>query len=438
VSKRLRASDARNSQALQQCKRLKMIKMQTNSILDRVIDLRRDFPILQRQVGDKPLVYLDNAATSQKPTAVIQTLTDYYQGYNANVHRGVHTLSEEATGAYEGARERVARFINAPSVKQVIFTSGTTAGINLVVQTWGRTNLGPKDEVLITEMEHHSNIVPWQILRDQLGFTLRYVPITDNGLLDPAQLDQLLTERTKLFCFTHMSNVVGTINPVAQLAAAAHAVGAKVMVDGAQSVPHMPVDVQALDVDFLAFSSHKMCGPTGLGVLYGKRDLLEAMPPFMGGGDMIREVKLSGSKWNSLPYKFEAGTPPIAEVIGLGAAVDYLSQVGMEWVHEHEQSLTAYAYERLSTVEGLRILGPGPTQRGGLIAFTFNDVHPHDLSALLDREGIAIRAGHHCAQPVHDRYNIVASARASFYLYNTPDEIDQLVVALEKSHQIFG
>lgn len=408
------------------------------SISERLTAIRSDFPILQRQVGDKPLVYLDNAATSQKPMAVIQTLDDYYQRHNSNVHRGVHTLSEEATQAYEDARIRVAQLINAPSTKQVIFTGGTTASINLVAYTWGRTNLGPGDEVLITEMEHHSNIVPWQMLRDQLGFTLRHVPITGNGLLDLSQLDQLLTERTKLFCFTHMSNVVGTINPVAQLVAAARAVGAKVLVDGAQSVPHLPVDVQALDVDFLAFSSHKMCGPTGLGVLYGKRELLEAMPPFMGGGDMIREVKLSGSKWNSLPYKFEAGTPPIAQVIGLGAAVEYLSQVGMDWIHSHERLLTNYAYERLSGIEGLRILGPSSEQRGGLLAFTLDDVHPHDLSALLDREGIAIRAGHHCAQPVHDRYNIVASARASFYLYNTFDEIDQLVAALEKSSTFFG
>lgn len=412
--------------------------MEPNSIAARVQQLRKDFPILARQIGNNPLVYLDNAATSQKPAVVLQTLDDYYRRHNSNVHRGVHTLSEEATGAYENAREQVARFINAPSSKQVIFTAGTTGGINLVAYTWGRANLKPGDEVLITEMEHHSNIVPWQILRDQLGFTLRYVPITDDGLLDLSQLDQLLTERTKLFCFNHMSNVVGTINPVTELIAAAHRVGAKVMLDGAQSVPHLPVDVQALDVDFMAFSSHKMCGPTGLGVLYGKRELLEAMPPFLGGGDMIREVKLSASKWNSLPYKFEAGTPPIAEVIGLGAAVDYLSSVGMEWIHAHERWLTQYAYDCLSAIEGLRILGPGPAQRGGLIAFTLNDLHPHDLSALLDREGIAIRAGHHCAQPVHDRLGIVASARASFYLYNTTEEVDQLAAALEKSSRFFG
>jgi len=400
--------------------------------------LRQDFPILQRFIGKKPLVYLDNAATSQKPTAVLQALDDYYRCHNANVHRGVHTLSEEATASYEGARTRIARFINAPSDKQVIFTRGTTEGINLVAHTWGRANLKPGDEVLITAMEHHSNIVPWQILQEQVGFTLRHIPITPEGLLDLSQLDQLLTERTKLLSFVHASNVLGTINPVHELVAAARRVGAKILVDGAQSVPHMPVDVQALDVDFFVFSSHKMCGPTGIGVLYGKRALLEAMPPWMGGGDMIREVKLSGSKWNTLPYKFEAGTPAIAEAIGLGAAVDYLTAVGMDWVREHEQQLTRYAYARLSQIEGLRILGPGPEARGGLIAFTLGDVHPHDLSAVLDSEGIAIRAGHHCAQPVHDHYGVVASARASFYLYNTRKEVDQLAAALEKANTIFA
>jgi cysteine desulfurase/selenocysteine lyase len=384
------------------------------------------------------LVYLDNAATSQKPTAVLQALDDYYRCHNANVHRGVHTLSEEATASYEGARTRIARFINAPSDKQVVFTRGTTEGINLVTHTWGRANLKPGDEVLITAMEHHSNIVPWQILQEQVGFTLRHIPITPEGLLDLSQLDQLLTERTKLLSFVHASNVLGTINPVHELVAAARRVGAKVLVDGAQSVPHMPVDVQALDVDFFVFSSHKMCGPTGMGVLYGKRALLEGMPPWMGGGDMIREVKLSGSKWNTLPYKFEAGTPAIAEAIGLGAAVDYLTAVGMDWVREHEQQLTRYAYARLSQIEGLRILGPGPEARGGLIAFTLGDVHPHDLSAVLDSEGIAIRAGHHCAQPVHDQYGVVASARASFYLYNTREEVDQLAAALEKANSIFA
>ncbi len=400
--------------------------------------IRRNFPILRRQIHEKPLVYLDNAATSQKPDVVLQALDDYYRNHNANVHRGVHTLSEEATASYESARLRIARFINAASPKQVIFTRGTTESINLVAHTWGRANLRPGDEVLITAMEHHSNIVPWQILQAQLGFSLRHISVTPDGLLDLSQLESLLTERTKLLSLVHVSNVLGTINPVHELVAAARRVGAKVLVDGAQSVPHMPVDVQALDVDFFAFSSHKLCGPTGIGVLYGKRALLEEMPPFLGGGDMIREVKLSGSQWNTLPYKFEAGTPAIAQAIGLGAAVDYLTAIGMDWVHEHEQHLTRYAYERLGQIEGLRILGPGPEARGGLIAFTLGDIHPHDLSAVLDHEGIAIRAGHHCAQPIHDHFGVVASARASFYLYNTPDEIDQLVVGLEKAHKLLA
>ncbi|GIV76160.1 MAG: cysteine desulfurase [Litorilinea sp.] len=405
---------------------------------ERLAQIRQDFPILARRIGDRPLAYLDNGATSQKPVAVLQAMDDYYRRHNANVHRGVHTLSEEATAQYENARLRVARFINAPSEKQIIFTRGTTEGINLVAQTWGRANLGPGDEVLITEMEHHSNIVPWQILRDQLGFTLRYIPITDEGLLDLDQLSNLLNERTRLVSFIHVSNVLGTVNPVDRLVAAARSVGARVLLDGAQSVPHMPVDVQALDVDFLVFSGHKMCGPTGIGVLYARRELLEEMPPYQGGGDMIREVKMTASKWNSIPYKFEAGTPAIAEAIGLGAAVDYLSQVGMAWIHAHEQALVQYAYSRLSEIEGIHILGPGPEQRSGLIAFTVENIHPHDLSAILDREGVAVRAGHHCAQPIHDRYGIAASARASFYLYNTPEEVDQLAQGLEKAVEIFA
>lgn len=407
-------------------------------VADRTIALRSDFPILQRVLPNgRPLVYLDNAASSQKPECVIRAMDDYYRRYNANVHRGVHTLSEEATAAFEEAREKVAKFINAPGARQIVFTRGATEAINLVAYSWGRANLGPGDEVLITEMEHHANIVPWQIVQEQLGFTLRYVPITAQGLLDLESLPELLTERTKLFCFVHASNVVGTINPVRDLVAAARAVGAKVLIDGAQSVPHMPVDVQALDADFYVFSGHKMCGPTGVGVLYAKRELLEAMPPFMGGGDMIREVKMTGSKWNAVPYKFEAGTPAIAEVIGLGAAVDYLQQVGMEWVHAHEREITQYAYARLSEVEGLRILGPGPEQRGGLIAFTLDGVHPHDIAAILDRAGVAVRAGHHCAQPLHSRLGVPASARASFYLYNTLEEVDVLVEALHRAQEVF-
>ena len=414
------------------------MRISETALSDQTVQIRQDFPILQRVLPNgQPLVYFDNAASSQKPESVIRTMDDYYRRYNANVHRGVHTLSEEATAAFETAREKVAKFIHAPSARQVIFTRGTTESINLVAYTWGRANLGAGDEVLITEMEHHANIVPWQIMQEQLGFTLRYVPITDHGLLDLEKLPDLLTERTKLFCFMHASNVVGTVNPVQELVAAARAVGAKVLIDGAQSVPHMPVDVQALDADFFVFSGHKMCGPTGIGVLYGKRDLLEAMPPFMGGGDMIREVKMSGSKWNSVPYKFEAGTPAIAEAIGLGAAVDYLQHVGMEWIRAHEREITRYAYERMAEVEGLRILGPAPEQRGGLVAFTLEGVHPHDVSAILDRSGVAVRAGHHCAQPLHDRLGIHASARASFYLYNTIEEVDVLVEALHQAQEVF-
>jgi cysteine desulfurase / selenocysteine lyase len=405
---------------------------------ERVQEIRRQFPVLSRQVRGKPLIYLDNAASTQKPVAVLQSMDDYYRNTNANIHRGVHTLSEEATALYEGARLQIARFINAPSDRQVIFTRNATESINLVAYAWGRANLGPGDEVLITEMEHHSNIVPWQILREQLGFTLRYIPITSRGLLDLEHLDELLTERTKLVSFVHVSNVLGTVNPVETLVTAAHAMGAKVLIDAAQSVPHMPVDVQALGADFVVFSGHKMCGPTGIGILYGKQELLEAMPPFMGGGDMIREVHMSGSRWNSLPYKFEAGTPAIAEGIGLGAAVDYLNEVGLDWIWQHEQALTRHAYARLSEVEGLQILGPPPEQRGGLVAFTLGNVHPHDLSAILDGDGIAIRAGHHCAQPIHERLGIVASARASFYLYNTVDEIDRLAEGLAKAIEIFS
>ena len=415
------------------------MRIAENLLSDQTAALRQDFPILGRVLPQgQPLVYLDNAASSQKPAAVLQAMETYYRQYNANVHRGVHTLSEEATTAFEAARAKVARFIHAPTPRQIVFTRGATESINLVAYSWGRANLGPGDEVLITAMEHHANIVPWQILQEQLGFTLRYVPITAAGTLDLSQLEKLLTERTRLFCFVHVSNVVGTVNPVQQLVTAARAVGARVLIDAAQSVPHMPVDVQALDADFLVFSSHKMCGPTGIGVLYGKRELLESMPPFLGGGDMIREVTLQGSRWNTIPYKFEAGTPSIAEAIGLGAAVDYLTQVGMEWVHAHERALTAYAYARMAEVEGLQILGPGPEARGGLLAFTLNNVHPHDIAALLDRSGVAVRAGHHCAQPLHAELGVQASARASFYLYNTVEEVDALVAALHKTRQLFA
>ena len=401
-------------------------------------ELRSDFPILWREVNGHPLAYLDNAATSQKPLAVLDAMDDYYRRTNANVHRGVHTMSEEATALYEGARGRVARFINASSSKEVIFTRNATEAINLVAYSWGLDTLKPGDEVLITQMEHHANIVPWQLICQRTGATLRYVPIDARGTLRLDHLDELLTERTRLFAFVAMSNVLGTINPVVELVERAHDVGALALVDGAQSVPHLPVDVQALKSDFLVFSGHKMCGPTGIGVLHGRRELLETMSPFMGGGDMIREVRLEGSSWNTLPWKFEAGTPAIAEVIGLGAAVDYLSDLGMAWVQQREHELVNYAMDRMSKVEGLRILGPEADQRGGAVAFTFNEIHPHDISALLDAEGIAIRAGHHCAQPIHDFYGLAATARASFYFYNTFEEIDRLIVALEKVQQVFA
>ncbi len=399
-----------------------------------VAAIRADFPILHQEVRPGVhLIYLDNAASSQKPLAVIDAMDDYYRRYNANVHRGLHKLSEEATDAYEDARKRIARFINAPSYREIIYTRNTTESINLVAWTWARANLKPGDVILTTEMEHHSNIVPWQILAQQTGVEVRYAPVTDEGLLDMDAFRKLLDERVKLVAVMHMSNVLGTIQPVRQIAELAHAMGALILVDGAQSVPHLSVDVQALDCDFFAFSGHKMLGPTGIGILYGRRAILEAMPPFMGGGEMIKRVELSGSQWNDLPYKFEAGTPAIAEAIGLGAAVDYLTRVGMEEVHAHEQAVTAYALERLAEVPGVRVLGPAdPAKRGGLAAIVMEKIHAHDIAEILNHEGIAVRAGHHCAMPLHHRYQLAASARASFYLYNTFAEVDKLIEGLYK------
>ncbi len=402
-------------------------------------DIRNDFPILSRQVHGKPLVYLDSTASSQKPQSVIETMSHYYRTYHANVHRGVYEISEEATAAMEKARVKVARFINARRSKQVIFTRNTTESINLVAYSWGSANIVKDDLIVLTEMEHHSNLVPWQLLAQRTGARLEFVPVTDDGLLRLDIYEQLLQQQPKLVAFTHMSNVLGTINPVQQMIAAAHAAGAITLVDAAQSVPHLPVDVQALDVDFLCFSGHKMLGPTGVGVLYGKRDLLEAMPPFMGGGDMIRTVGLRESTWNDLPWKFEAGTPAIAEAIGLGAAVDYLDALGMEHVHQHEQEITTYALERLHEVPGLTVYGPEAAQRGGVISFTLGDIHPHDLASILDQEvGVAIRAGHHCAQPLMERYSLSATARASFYVYTLREDVDKLVEGLHKAVQIFS
>jgi cysteine desulfurase/selenocysteine lyase len=405
-----------------------------------VQSIRADFPILNQEHHDGvPLVYLDNAATSQKPLKVIEALDDYYRRYNANVHRGIHKLSEEATSAYETARLKIKRFINASNRREIIFTRGTTESINLVAQTWGRANLKPGDVVVSTVMEHHSNIVPWQILAAEKGFTIRYIPVLEDGTLDREYLSKVLREEpVKLVTLVHVSNVLGTINPVAEIAQESHAAGALVLVDGAQSTPHMAVDVQALGVDFFAFSGHKMIGPTGIGVLYGKRELLDAMPPWMGGGDMISQVRLDGSTWNDLPYKFEAGTPIIAEAIGLGFAVDYLTELGMDKIQAHEHAITEYALDRLAEVPGLKLYGPDASRKGAVAAFKFDDIHAHDVAQILDSEGVAVRAGHHCAMPLHEHLGANATARASFYLYNTPSEVDALIEALYKAKKAFS
>jgi cysteine desulfurase/selenocysteine lyase len=400
--------------------------------------VRADFPALSRTVHGRPLVFLDSAASSQKPLPVLEAMERVYRECYANVHRGIYAFSEEATLAYENARDRVASFINAPVREGIIFTRNTTEAINLVAYAWGRTNIRSGDRILLTEMEHHSNLVPWQLLAQEKGAQLVYLPITDDGLLRMDLLDSLLDERVKLVAVTMMSNVLGTVNPVKEIICRAHAAGAVVLVDAAQSVPHMPVDVQDLDCDFLAFSGHKMCGPTGIGVLYGKEALLEAMPPFLGGGDMIRKVEWESATWNRLPWKFEAGTPAFVEGIGLGAAVDYLTGIGMEAIAAHERELTAYALERLSALPGLNIVGPPAHQRGGVVAFTFRGIHPHDIAHMLDMEGIAVRAGHHCAQPLHRRLGLTATVRASFYLYNTAEEVDALARALERIGAMMG
>lgn len=400
--------------------------------------LRKDFPILERIMGDGQLLaYLDSAATSQKPRAVIEAMDQYYRGYNANIHRGVHKLAEEATGAYEGARQKISDFISAGRAREIIFTRNATESINLVAYSWGRSNLKPGDLLVLTEMEHHSNLVPWYMLAEELDLVVEHVPVRQDGELGLDAYESLLTRGPRLVAFTHMSNVLGTINPAKTIIAAAHAVGAITVVDGAQSVPHFGVNVVDLDADFYAFSSHKMCGPTGLGVLYGKEALLDAMPPFMGGGDMIKRVELGRFTPNELPHKFEAGTPAIAEVIGLGAAVDYLAAIGMEAIHAHEQELTEYALERLAEVPGLWLFGPPAEKKGGVAAFTFEGVHPHDIAEVLDRRGIAVRAGHHCAMPLHQKFNLPATARASFYFYNEKAEIDRLIEGLYEVRSIY-
>jgi cysteine desulfurase/selenocysteine lyase len=401
--------------------------------------VRNDFPILQRELRPGvPLVYLDSTATSQKPTSVIEAMDTYYRRSNANIHRGVHVLAEEATALYEEARAKISVFINAPSDRQVIYTRNTTESINLVSYTWARANLKSGDLVILTEMEHHSNLVPWQILASEKGIRLEFITVTDDGLLDLDSYRNLLAQEPRLVSFAHMSNVLGTINPVGEIIRMAHEVGAITLIDGAQSVPHLGIDVQALDVDFLAFSAHKMVGPTGIGALYGKAKLLQEMPPFLGGGDMIKSVKLRSFKPNDIPYKFEAGTPAIAESVGFGAAVDYLTQLGMERIAAHEHEITEYALERLEEIPGVKVFGPGVEHKGGVAAFTLDSIHPHDVAQILDNDGIAVRAGHHCAQPLHEKYNIPATTRASFYLYSTKYEVDKLVEGIYKVKKYFG
>ena len=415
-----------------------MINPPIKTALD-IEQIRLDYPILKREVhSGVQLVYLDSTATTQKPIQVIQAMDDYYRSYNANVHRGVHTLAEEATTAYEGARQRVADFIHAPNAREIIFTRNTTEAINLVALTWGRAYLHEDDLVILTEMEHHSNLVPWQILSAEKGLRLEFIPITTDGLLELDVYRKLLEQNPRLVSFTHMSNVLGTINPAKQIVQMAHQAGAVTMIDGAQSVPHFPVDVQDLEVDFLAFSAHKVCGPTGIGVLYGKYDLLNKMPPFLGGGEMIKRVMLRSFIPNEVPHKFEAGTPAIAEAIGLHAALDYVGQVGMERIAAHEREIITYALERLEEVPEVHVFGPYANQKGGVAAFTFDGVHPHDVAQVLDRYGIAVRAGHHCAMPLHEKFNIPATTRASFYLYNSMEEVDCLIEGLYQVKQYFG
>ncbi|PLA75212.1 cysteine desulfurase CsdA [Hydrogenovibrio sp. SC-1] len=395
-------------------------------------DIRNQFPILKQSENGHPLVYLDSGATSQKPQSVIDCITQYYSMDNANVHRGVYGLSERATEAYEASREKTRQFLNAASSKEIIFVRGTTEAINLVAQTWGRQNLQPGDEVLITEMEHHSNIVPWQMLRDALGIKLMVLPINDLGEISLAEFAQSLTAKTKLVSVVHMSNALGTINPVKTMTQMAKEVGATVLIDGAQAVPHMSVDVQDIGCDFYAFSGHKVYGPTGVGVLYGKEALLEAMPPYQGGGDMIYSVTFEKTEYNVLPYKFEAGTPNMAGVIGLGAAIDFVNQIGLTAIAHYEQTLLQYATAKLQAIEGLRIVGQA-SEKGGVISFVIERAHPHDLATLLDQEGVAVRASHHCAMPVMQRFQVPATVRASFGVYNNEEDIDRLISALHEA-----
>ena len=412
--------------------------MQTSALSTE--NIRKDFPILQRMVrGGKPLVYLDNASTTQKPNQVIDAISDYYKNHNANVHRAVYALAEESTEAYEKTREKISKFLNIKNKEEVIFVRGTTEAINLVAYSWGRQNIKKGDIIVTTEYEHHSNIVPWQLLAKEKDAKLEYIGINDNGELILDHLDSYLkTGKVKLVAFSQMSNVLGTISNSEEIIKRCKKAGVKILVDGAQSVPHMKVDIEKLDCDFFAFSAHKMLGPTGVGVLWVRKEILETMPPFHGGGDMIREVHKYETTWNDLPYKFEAGTPNIADVIGFSAAIDYLSNIGMDAIRQHEIDLTKYALEKMSQVKGITIYGVKDIlNRGGVISFNFHDVHPHDVATIIDREGIAVRSGHHCAQVLMERLNVAATNRASFYIYNTKDDVDKLIKSLEKVSELY-
>lgn len=404
--------------------------------------VRRDFPILNQEVNGNPLVYLDNAATSQKPQVVLEALAHYYQHDNSNVHRGVHTLSARATHAYEAARDKVAQFINAASRQEIVYTRNASEAINLVAYAWGQNQLQPGDEIILSVMEHHSNLIPWQLVAQRTGAVLRFITLTETQALDLEQFKSLISPKTRLVSVVHVSNTLGCINPIQEIVAIAHRAGARVLVDACQSIPHMPLDVQAIDCDWLVASGHKMCGPTGIGFLYGKLDLLRSMPPFLGGGEMIADVFLDHATYADLPHKFEAGTPAIGEAIALGAAVDYLTQIGMERIHAYEETLTAYLFERLREIPVIQTCGPQPTATGqgraALAAFTAGEVHPHDLSTILDQAGVAIRAGHHCTQPLHRYLNLQSTARASLYFYNTREEIDVLIQALQEAVDFFG
>ena len=405
-------------------------------------EVRSDFPILNQTVNDRPLVYLDNAATSQKPKAVIEALQNYYEGYNSNVHRGVHTLSGKATDAYEGAREKIARFVNATSSQEIVYTRNASEAINLVAYSWGLSNLNPGDEIILTVMEHHSNLIPWQLISQKTGAVLKFVQLSADQTFDLDHFQSLLSDKTKLVACVHVSNTLGCITPLDQVIPLAHDRGAKVLVDACQSAPHLALDVQALDCDWLVASGHKMCGPTGIGFLYGKLALLRSMPPFLGGGEMIADVFLDHATYADLPHKFEAGTPAIAEAIALGAAVDYLTHIGMDRIHHYEAELTAHLFQRLGELESVQIYGPKPfadgTGRAALAAFTSGEVHPHDLSTILDQAGVAIRAGHHCTQPLHRQLQVQSTARASLYFYNTTQEIDVFIEALKEAVDFFA